>query len=130
VIAVVGWGASIVGLGLAVLGAGWLLDPEHALWLAAACLACAGAADSVSSVFRSTILQSATPTTCAAGCRGLHRRGGGGPRVGDVVAGSLATVWGEGVAIVAGGAACVLAGLALTHSQRGFLAYDARRPTP
>nr|WP_308221699.1 hypothetical protein [Georgenia sp. EYE_87] len=56
VVAVVGWGASVVGFGLAVLGAGELLDSRHALWLAASCLACAGAADSVSSVFRSTIL--------------------------------------------------------------------------
>lgn len=131
VVAVVGWGASVVGFGLAVLGAGELLDLRHALWLAAACLACAGAADSVSSVFRSTILQSATPDHLRGRLQGVFIVVvAGGPRVGDVVSGTLAAAWGEGVAVVAGGAACVLVVVALARWQRAFLAYDARRPVP
>jgi len=52
------WGAAIAGFGLTgSLGAGLGF------------LAVAGAADMVSGVFRSTILLTAAPTSCAAGCR-------------------------------------------------------------
>ncbi|KAE8762678.1 MFS transporter [Georgenia thermotolerans] len=131
VLAVVAWGVAVVGFGLSVLLAGRALEPTHALWLAAAFLAAAGAADSVSSVFRNTILQAATPDHLRGRLQGVFIVVvAGGPRVGDLVSGSLATAWTEWAAIVAGGVACVLAVLALARWQRGFLAYDARHPTP
>ena len=56
---------AVVVWGLAIAAAG--LMPT--IWPAAALLAVAGAADSVSAVCRSIINQSVTPERCAAGCR-------------------------------------------------------------
>jgi ENTS family enterobactin (siderophore) exporter len=60
---VMGWGASIAGFGVVVLLAGRTDDGGTTLWLlpAAVCCALAGIADSISAVFRNTILQAATP---------------------------------------------------------------------
>jgi len=131
VLAVAGWGVAVAGFGVVVLGTGTVLGTGLALVLAAGALAAAGAADSVSSVFRTTILQAATPDHLRGRLQGVFVVVvAGGPRLGDVVAGSLAEVAGEPVAIVLGGAACVAAVAVLARRQRGFLAYDARRPTP
>jgi MFS family permease len=131
VVSVALWGVSIAGFGLAVAGAGTVVEPGTALWLGAACLACAGAADSVSSVFRNTILQAATPDHLRGRLQGVFIVVvAGGPRLGDLVAGTGAAAYGEAVAAVVGGIACVVAVAALSASQRGFLRYDARHPTP
>jgi hypothetical protein len=61
VVCVALWGVSIFGFGMAVGSAGSVLARSSALWVGALFLACAGAADSVSAVFRATILQAATP---------------------------------------------------------------------
>ena len=63
VFSVMGWGASIAGFGLVVLLAGRAPDGAVTPWLlpAALCCALAGIADSISGVFRHTILQAATP---------------------------------------------------------------------
>jgi len=101
-------------------------------WLALGMLllAGAGAADMVSAVFRSTILQVATPDELRGRLQGVFIVVvAGGPRLGDVVAGSAATVLGERVAIVGGGLACIMATLALVAWHRRFLAYDARHPS-
>ncbi|MBD3783141.1 MAG: MFS transporter, partial [Micrococcales bacterium] len=60
-VSVAGWGVGIAGLGVALLAAGGAVSRGHALVAALAAMAFAGAADSVSSVFRTTILQSAAP---------------------------------------------------------------------
>lgn len=131
VAAVAAWGLAVAGFGTAVLLAGRPLDPGPALWLAAGFLALAGAADSVSSVFRTTILQAATPDHLRGRLQGVFVVVvAGGPRLGDVVAGSAAALWSEWGAAVAGGLACVLAVLALARWQRGFWTYDARHPEP
>ena len=112
-------------------GAGSLVERGTALWLGAVCLACAGAADSVSSVFRNTILQSATPDHLRGRLQGVFIVVvAGGPRLGDLVAGTGATAYGEALAAIVGGIACVVAVGALSAWQRGFLRYDARHPTP
>ncbi|MFE0036072.1 MFS transporter, partial [Streptomyces sp. NPDC059018] len=54
----------------------------------------------------------------------------GGPRLGDFLAGSVADVTSPAVAVTGGGLACVLAVALLALRGRGFLRYDARRPTP
>ncbi|GAA4424295.1 MFS transporter [Georgenia halophila] len=131
VVSVVGWGGAVVGFGAAVLAAGNVLHPTVALWVAAACLAAAGAADSVSSVFRTTILQAATPDHLRGRLQGVFVVVvAGGPRLGDTVSGSVATLLTEGTAVVAGGLACVVAVVLLARWQRGFLAYDSRHPVP
>lgn len=131
---VVAWGLAIALFGVLVGlspgptpagGASWVL------WPAVAVLAIAGAADTVSSVFRSTILQAATPDAMRGRLQGVFIVVvAGGPQLGTLLLGRTAVVTGEAAAATAGGLACVAAVLALTASQRGFLAYDARRPAP
>lgn len=129
--AVVAWGVCIALLGLAVLGAGRVFSTGTALVLACLGLAAAGAADSVSSVFRNTILQAATPDHLRGRLQGVFIVVvAGGPRLGELVAGSLAAVWSEWGALVLGGVACVVAMLTLARLQPGFLRYDARDPQP
>ena len=112
------WGASIALFGLS----SWLT-------LGLLFLAISGAADMVSAVFRSTILQVATPDELRGRLQGVFIVVvAGGPRIGDVVAGSAATILGERVAIVGGGLACIAVTLALVAWHRGFIAYDAREP--
>jgi MFS family permease len=131
VVCVALWGVSILGFGVAVGMAGTVMTRSSALLVGALALACAGAADSVSSVFRSTILQAATPDHLRGRLQGVFIVVvAGGPRLGDFVAGSVATVRTEAFAAIAGGIACVVAVLALSAWQRGFLRYDARNPTP
>jgi len=131
VVCVALWGVSISGFGLAVGAAGGVLTKSSALWLGALFLAFAGAADSVSAVFRSTILQAATPDYLRGRLQGVFIVVvAGGPRLGDFVAGSAATAYSEAFAAIAGGIACVLVVLGLGSWQRGFLRYDAREPTP
>ncbi len=131
VVCVALWGASISGFGLAVGSAGTLLTTSTALLVGALFLAGAGAADSVSAVFRTTILQAATPDHLRGRLQGVFIVVvAGGPRLGDLVSGSVATASSEAFAAVAGGIACVLAVAALTAWQKGFLRYDALDPTP
>ena len=131
VVCVALWGVSISGFGLSVGSAGTVMTRSSALWVGALFLACAGAADSVSAVFRTTILQAATPDHLRGRLQGVFIVVvAGGPRLGDFVAGSVATTHSEAFAAIAGGIACVLAVAALSAWQRGFLRYDAREPTP
>jgi len=120
VLMVCAWGASISLFGLSSI-----------LTIALLFLALSGAADMVSAVFRSTILQVATPDELRGRLQGVFIVVvAGGPRIGDVVAGSAATVLGERVAIVGGGLACIAVTLALVGWHRGFIQYDARHPVP
>jgi MFS family permease len=96
------WGAAVAAAGL-----------MPSLVLAALLLALAGAADSVSAVCRTTISQTLTPD---------HMRGrmssvfslvvAGGPRLGDIESGSVASLTSVRTSVVSGGLAC-LAGVAL-----------------
>jgi MFS family permease len=102
--AVAAWGAAIAGFGLA----------GDVLPLALVFLALAGAADVVSAIFRSTILQVTVPD---------HLRGRlgavffivvtGGPKLGDIEAGLVASAFTPTVSVVTGGLACI-AGAFLT----------------
>jgi len=131
VVCVALWGVSISGFGISVALAGGVWTRSSALLMGAFFLACAGAADSVSAVFRTTILQAATPDHLRGRLQGVFIVVvAGGPRLGDLVSGSVATVSSEAFAAIAGGIACVVAVAALTAWQRGFLRYDAQDPTP
>ena len=131
VVCVALWGVSISGFGISVALAGGVWTRSSALLMGAFFLACAGAADSVSAVFRTTILQAATPDHLRGRLQGVFIVVvAGGPRLGDLVSGSVATVSSEALAAIAGGIACVVAVASLTAWQRGFLRYDAQDPTP
>ena len=117
VCAVAVWGAAIALAGVA-----------GSLWVAAALLAVAGGADSVSAVCRSAINQTVTPD---------HLRGrmssvfslvvASGPRLGDVEAGAAAALGGVRFSVVSGGVACI-AGIAIVAlAFPALIRYDADR---
>jgi MFS family permease len=115
--AVVVWGIAIAAAGLV-----------GSLWLAAALLAVAGAADSVSAVCRSAINQTVTPD---------HLRGRmssvfslvvtSGPRLGDVEAGAAAALGGVRFSVVSGGLACIAGVVVVVASFPALVRYDAQR---
>ncbi|HEX5533259.1 MAG TPA: MFS transporter [Actinomycetales bacterium] len=131
--AVIGWGVSIAGFGVVVAIAprpgpdevsGWL-------WVAALALAFAGASDAVSAVFRTTILQAATPDVLRGRLQGVFIVVvAGGPRLGDLLAGGAADALSVPVAVIGGGVLCCVAVVLLARFQPRFVAYDARHPTP
>jgi MFS family permease len=130
-VSIVGWGVGIIGLGVALLGANGWLTPTQALWGALVAMAFAGAADAVSAVFRTTILQSAAPDRMRGRLQGVFIVVvAGGPRVGELLGGAVAERIGEGWTAVFGGIACIVAIGLLSLRQPGFLRYDARHPTP
>ncbi len=130
--AIVAWGSSITVFGVIVGlssgptadgGARWLLWPAFGL------LVLAGMADSVSAVFRSTILQTATPDHMRGRLQGVFVVVvAGGPRLGDLVVGSAADLSSESWAAIAGGLACMGLVLLLGFTQPRFIRYDARHP--
>ena len=130
-ISIVGWGAAIAGLGAAMLAAGEVLTRGQALWVGLVAMAVAGGSDSVSAVFRTTILQSATPDHLRGRLQGVFIVVvAGGPRLGELLGGFVAENIGEGMTALVGGFACVAAIVVLARLTPGFLHYDARTPTP
>lgn len=130
---VVAWGLSVSAFGVVVVMAGRNDGADPTAWLipAAVAMGCAGIADSVSGVFRSTILQSATPDAMRGRLQGVFVVVvAGGPRLGDLVAGVNASFLGEGRAAVIGGLVCVALVAVLAKRQPRFARYDAAHPEP
>jgi MFS family permease len=97
--AVVLWGAGIAAFGL--VGSN--------LWLGLFFLAFAGAADVISAVFRSTILQLSVPDSLRGRLSGIHILVvTGGPRLGDLEAGLVASAFSPMVSVVSGGLLCIV----------------------
>jgi predicted MFS family arabinose efflux permease len=110
VCAVLVWGLSIAGFGVA-----------HWLPLALVLLAVAGWADVVSAVFRNTIIQFAGPEGMRGRLMGVQMAVvAGGPRLGDLEAGSVATAFGDTVSVVSGGLACVAGAVLVAWALPGF----------
>ena len=110
IVAVIAWGAAITCFGLV----SWL--PAALLLLAAA-----GCADVISAVFRSTIIQLAVPDALRGRLAGLQIAVvTGGPRIGDLEAGAVATGFGTTVSVVSGGLACIAGALLLARLLPGF----------
>ncbi|MBY8878748.1 MFS transporter [Actinacidiphila acidipaludis] len=119
-VAVASWGAAVAVFGL-----------TRNLWLGLLFLALAGCADTVSMVFRNTMLQAAAPDDMRGRLQGVFLVVVvGGPRLGDFLAGSAADAVSPAAAVVGGGVACVLAISLIAVLQRGFTRYDARHPVP
>ncbi|MFE2286186.1 MFS transporter [Streptomyces sp. NPDC059443] len=113
-----GWGLAIAVFGL-----------TRNLWLGLLFLALAGASDTVSMVFRTTMLQAATPDDMRGRLQGVFIVVvAGGPRLGDFLAGTAADLTSPATAITGGGLACVLVLALLALRWRGFARYDARTP--
>jgi MFS family permease len=92
------WGLAIVGFGLST-----------GIGLAVVMLAAAGAADMVSAVFRNSILQVSTPDAMRGRLGGVFIAVvAGGPRLGDVEAGTVANITSAQFSVVSGGLACIV----------------------
>ncbi|MFF7181343.1 MFS transporter [Streptomyces sp. NPDC008121] len=118
-LAVACWGTAIAVFGL-----------TRNLWLGLLLLALAGYSDTVSMIFRNTMMQVAAPDEMRGRLQGVFIVVvAGGPRLGDFLAGSVADLTSPAVAITGGGIACVLAVAVLALYGRGFRRYDARNPT-
>jgi ENTS family enterobactin (siderophore) exporter len=134
VVAVVSWGLAIAFTGAVIVLAG-RTQPQQVIWWALVAagigLALAGAADTVSSVFRGTILQAAAPDHLRGRIQGVFVVVvTGGPRLGDVATGLDSDLLGEGWAMVVGGLACAVAVLLLTRWHAAFWRYDSLNPVP
>lgn len=116
VLSIVAWGVAITLFGVV-----------SALWLGLLLLAVAGAADAVSAVYRSTILQVATPPGMQGRLQGVFIVVvTGGPRLGDLESGAVAAAFTARVSVISGGLACLLGIGLLALTVPAFLRYDAR----
>jgi MFS family permease len=115
--------AAIVVWGLAVAASGF----ADSLWLAVALLAVGGAADLVSAVYRQTILQTYAPDEMRGRMQGVFIVVvAGGPRLGDVRAGTVAAFVGTRASWVSGGLVCAVVVL-FALLVPAFRNYDASR---
>jgi MFS family permease len=114
VVAVVVWGIAIAIFGLISL-----------LPLALVLLAVAGAADVISAVMRNTILQLVVPDALRGRLSAVHSAlAGGGPRLGDLEAGAVATLTSVRFSVVSGGLACIVGALAIARWMPQLWAYS------
>lgn len=130
VVSVVFWGLFVAAFGFVVLASPGP-DPGGSanglLWPATALLAAAGVADTISAVFRTTILQVETPDALQGRLQGVFIVVvAGGPQLGALVLGAVAEQTGEAMAAIIGGVACAVGVVAVALWQRGLLAYDSR----
>jgi MFS family permease len=115
--AIVVWGVAIVGFGLA-----------PTLWLAVLFLAVAGAGDMVSAVLRSSMLQTAAPDDMRGRMQGVFLVVvAGGPRLGDLRAGAMASAVGVSAAMVSGGVVVVVSMVVVALLVPSFLHFRASR---
>jgi hypothetical protein len=118
-IAVVLWGAAIVGFGLA-----------HRVWVALLFLALAGAADMWSGIFRSAIAQAMAPDEMRGRMSGMELSVvATGPTLGDLEAGVVGSLVSVPFSIVSGGIACIAGVGVLAALMPQFQRYDARAPS-
>ena len=136
---VIGWGLSIAGFGVVLLIVGVHYPTHTVMWalvLSGIFLGLAGAFDSVSSIFRNTILQVATPDAMRGRLQGVFTVVvSGGPNLGRVVAGGGARYLTGfaapiGVTALIGGLACAVMIGVLHKTAPRFADYDAEHPTP
>jgi MFS family permease len=132
--AITGWAVSIAAFGLVLVLVGRGSPDGPIVWAVVAAgvaLALAGGSDSVSSVFRQSILQTATPDHMRGRLQGVFIVVvAGGPRLGEMVLGAEATWFGEGWAAVAGGLTCLVLLWLIVRLTPRFWRYDARHPEP
>lgn len=114
-VAVTAWGATIAVVGLTT---------QVAVVMVA--LACAGAADMISGVYRSTIASDVTPDGLRGRVSGVEFAVyAGGPVLGDVEAGVVGGLVGVPFAIVSGGLACIVGAAVFAGLVPSFARYVA-----
>ena len=116
VVAITIWGGAITVFGLV-----------STLWVGLLMLGIAGAFDTVSAVYRSTMLQVATPASMQGRLQGVFIVVvNGGPRLGDLEAGVAASVSPQ-FAVVSGGLACIVGIAICIVLVPAFIRYDSRQ---
>lgn len=111
--AVMGWGLSITVFGF-----------SRTLAVGVTMLVLAGAADVVSAIFRSSMIQLTVPDALRGRVSSIHLAVvAGGPRLGDLEAGAVAALTSVRFSIVSGGLACILGTAALAKWAPSFVAY-------
>ena len=138
-IQVFGAATAVFGLVLVAGQLGWFapptVDAAHAnivlIALAMLALAITGAADNVSAIYRSTMMQAAVPDTMRGRLQGVFMVVvAGGPRIGALYAGALATLTALWVPPLVGGFVIVGLVALLVRRHPRFRAYDAEHPVP
>jgi MFS family permease len=103
IVAVLAWGAAIAVFGLV-----------DTLWVALVMLAVAGWADVISAVLRNTILQTSIPDRFRSRMSSIQMAVvQGGPRLGDMESGGVATATSLEFSVVSGGLACIVGAVAI-----------------
>lgn len=114
-VAICVWGLAVAAFGLA-----------GSLWLAVLFLAVGGAADLVSSVYRSSMLQSVATDEMRGRMQGVFLVVvAGGPRLADMWHGPAAATFGPGAAATAGGIAVVVLAIAVVVAFPAFWRFRA-----
>ena len=112
------WGLALIGFGLA-----------SALWLALFMLALAGAADTVSAIFRSTIVFASTPEGMRGRILGIELvQVAGAPTLGNLEAGVVAALTSIRTSIVSGGILCIAGTAVACLAIPQLIRYDSREP--
>ncbi len=120
-------GVAIVAAITVYAAAVGLFGLSRTIWLGVALLALSGAADMVSSAYRNTVLQSAAPDAMRGRLQGVFIVVvAGGPRLGDFVAGTTASLTTPTIALLAGATVCIVGLLLLLARNRPFRVYDSR----
>ena len=116
-LAVLVWGIAFIGFGATTV-----------LWVALVLLAVAGAADVVNGVFRNAILQSRAPDVLTGRVNSVgFIVGTGGPQLGSVESGLVASATSPAFSALSGGVLCVVGVVVLAALSPAFLRYDPRR---
>ncbi|HJT37761.1 MAG TPA: MFS transporter, partial [Actinomycetota bacterium] len=131
-----GWVRRISRQGLAVLvavaiwgGCISLFGLVHSIGLAFVLLAGAGAADVISAVFRGTILQTTVTDAYRGRLTAIHILVvTGGPRLGDLEAGLVASAFTPTISVVSGGLACIAGVFVISALMPQFAAYREGDP--
>jgi MFS family permease len=120
-------GVAIVAAITVYAAAVGLFGLSRTIWLGVALLALSGAADMVSSAYRNTVLQSAAPDAMRGRLQGVFIVVvAGGPRLGDFVAGTTASLTTPTIALLAGACICVVGLLILLAWNKPFRRYDSQ----
>ena len=114
------WGVAITAFGLV-----------QALWAALILLAIAGAADTVSAVFRSSIVQQEVPDRLRGRLTSIQTAVvTAGPRLGNSEAGLVAALAGNQISVVSGGLGCLVGVAIIAAVLPTFRRYEKPLPGP
>jgi MFS family permease len=116
IVAVLVWGGAITGFGL-----------SHVFGVALVLLAVAGWADVISAVLRNTILQTTVPEEFRSRLSSIQMAVvQGGPRLGDLESGSVASAVSTEFSVVSGGIACIVGAIITAACLPGFVGHERR----